>query len=785
MLILHRIHKVTGLWAINKDEWMEHYKEEKPTLKLRYGNENQVDTSNPDYNSIPYDGEIDEGLVFDRNLDIPNILYCPEYIFANKIAALDVNFINPGTYKNAMGDTDDSIAGQLTKAVASWYKALRNVAIVGLLSILVYIGIRILIGSTAQDKAKYKERLKDWLVGLCLLFAMHYIMAGVMMINETITENLSGQLEDNSIYVRLDGYDGETYEHMDITFKTNYMGYIRLMAQSPEIGDKLAYIIMYVALIIFTIMFTITYLKRVLYMAFFTMIAPLVAMTYPLDKLADGHAQGFNMWFREYMLNAIIQPVHLIIYMLIMGSVMNLAVKNPLYAIVAMAFLIPAEKFIKRMFRFDKGETTSALGAVAGGALAMKAVNGIGRFSKGLASGKGGNGGNDRIRTQENPEIIGKRGKNKGTPSPDEVIANEDNSISMVNGNNNIPELSSGSRNSVEVGSTALSTAPSTARNLGTAIESTQNNVSNQTQGNVLQQNNRDVAVRQKPTIPTNIGGSNNTNNYSATQKPTRFTRLKSSINKKRDAIANSRVARVASALGNKGIRYANKIPGRLKDTAIKGIKNAPRFAVKVGGRAAGIATTGAIAAGAAITSGDAKTAASMIGAGTLIGNNLGGAVGNRLSDNAGRFTENVGSTISDTWYTDNEKEQRKQAKKAKYDAEWKQKEEHYKYLRNKGMNDMQAKDFLEDANTQRFLNAGVTDINSIYNARKMMDESNGRIKIEGAVARAQLAKNVSSNFKNSDSEQISFADNMKRKNANIDTEQLIKEIIKINKRED
>jgi hypothetical protein len=41
---------------------------------------------------------------------------------------------------------------------------------------LVYIGIRIVIASAASDKAKYKEMLGDWLVGMVLLFTMHYIM---------------------------------------------------------------------------------------------------------------------------------------------------------------------------------------------------------------------------------------------------------------------------------------------------------------------------------------------------------------------------------------------------------------------------------------------------------------------------------------------------------------------------------------------------------------------------------------------------------------------------------
>lgn len=50
---------------------------------------------------------------------------------------------------------------------------------------------------------------------------------------------------------------------------------------------------MYVALVIYTGIFTFLYYKRFLYTAFFTMIAPLVALTYPIDKIGDGKAPSF------------------------------------------------------------------------------------------------------------------------------------------------------------------------------------------------------------------------------------------------------------------------------------------------------------------------------------------------------------------------------------------------------------------------------------------------------------------------------------------------------------
>ena len=51
----------------------------------------------------------------------------------------------------------ESTAKQLQSTISTWYLILRNVALVALLSVLVYVGIRIIISSSAGDKAKYKQ----------------------------------------------------------------------------------------------------------------------------------------------------------------------------------------------------------------------------------------------------------------------------------------------------------------------------------------------------------------------------------------------------------------------------------------------------------------------------------------------------------------------------------------------------------------------------------------------------------------------------------------------------
>ena len=94
-----------------------------------------------------------------------------------------------------------TIGQQLNGVVSKWYNNLTNLAILILLIILIYVGIRIIIGSTAGQKAKYKERLMDWLVAMCLLFVMHYIMIFAVNLTQKFTELITTLREESGTVV--------------------------------------------------------------------------------------------------------------------------------------------------------------------------------------------------------------------------------------------------------------------------------------------------------------------------------------------------------------------------------------------------------------------------------------------------------------------------------------------------------------------------------------------------------------------------------------------------------
>lgn len=395
---------------------------------------------------------------------LPIFLLTPEAMFANEVPLLDVNFFSE-TRDGLITDADGnkyietitqtgqkikmkSTAIELRPVISKWYFALRNLAIVALLSILVYIGIRILISSSADDKAKYKQRMMDWLVAMCLLFFMHYIMAFAVKLTEEITKAVnsmnepyyitfgdsdsklkdykyeagSGDSEGEYIFNVSDGLGKTLHDNNIITdcngkyifmWPTNLTGKARIELQLEPTEDlteddiemrQFGYTVIYLALVMYTILFLFRYLKRVMMLAFLTIIAPLMAMTYPLDKLQDGSAQGFNTWLKEYIFNLLIQPVHLILYTVLIGASMDLVADNIVFALVALGFILQAEKILRKFFGFEKASTVAG-GSALGGALAMQGISQMSKLiakgGKGGKSGGGENGNNGKT----NPKL--------------------------------------------------------------------------------------------------------------------------------------------------------------------------------------------------------------------------------------------------------------------------------------------------------------------------------------------------------------------------------------------
>lgn len=385
---LNPLEKLSTAFMINADDYANALKSDEGKEKLRKLGlyEDEITGTVKEVN----ESSLDHGWFGMGSYSIPVVKYSPDMIFSNQVPALDANFINPKKWDNNE-QNNKSIALQLQETISAWYRSLRNLVVVCLLAVLLYVAIRIIVTSVAADKAKYKQMLMDWLIALFLLFFLHYIMSFTMTLVEIITSSLA---DSSSVTVKM--IPENTEDSTEVYFKTNLTGYCRLMIEHVDLGTKAIFLFFYIGIIVYTFKFTFEYMKRAITLAFLTLMAPLVTLTYPIDKMGDGKAQAFNVWFKEFAYNAILQPFHLIIYSIFMGAGMNIAVENPLYAIFFMAFLTPAEKLLRKFFGFDKAPSAGASFAGGfGGAAAFNALKGV--ASKGvnaLNHGNGNSGGN-------------------------------------------------------------------------------------------------------------------------------------------------------------------------------------------------------------------------------------------------------------------------------------------------------------------------------------------------------------------------------------------------------
>lgn len=845
-----------------------------------------------------------------KRLKIPNLMYCPEAIFGNKIAMLDVNFINPGSSKYATleetlvdpgsGKTVEIVdneaknmespAKALSKNISAWYKSFRNIAVVGLLIVLIYIGIRILIGSTAQDKAKYKERLQDWLVALVLVFVIHIIMAGVLFICEQVTNALSSKGNEFVVTVENTKKEEDEEEESEVTtptedaattedsedsedsyyngdqskfsFTTNLMGYVRFMTQINSVFDCGAYAIMYVALVIYTVMFTFTYLKRVLYMAFFTMIAPLVALTYPIDKITDGKAQAFNLWLKEFTMNAILQPVHLLLYTTLVTSAISLARQNPLYAIVALAFLTPAEKFIKKLFGLDKANSPATLGSMAAGGLALSGIGRVAGAFKGKTQSSnnkrvGGGSSSDEsqlesrgrsVRYNTDPyDVIGGEGgvatfggarrengqqeqgpEQLGEPrehSPEEMDAFqrynnegfEQNAFGdyfdpwtddfnpefnpyrygLDNNNGTNQQLNSrtaqhqvaGAINQQELrhqgNGQIQANNPMRLVNQENVVPEQNETIDNRVNRRLREEreNARREGTRENQDLNRylmNNGGDNERNRNAfwdgrATQ--IRKEERRADARRIRERRGEERKYKEAQTKFGKGLAVAKDLTGMKIKNKVKAIpeatmkvakstaKGAVKTAAKVGGAAVGAAVGGALAAGAAVASGE--NAGKILASGITTGAGLGASAGNgsanfvmdKASKEYGDYKEAIQAVTTD-------KNEVKEKRQTKFDKNFKNNAENYKYLLSKGMKPKQAKDFLQNR-SQQFLDAGIDDIKLMHSAiryqEKMKKDKGINIDDKTLVATTQIAKKLPSNFQENKGLKKSYAEDMMR----------------------
>ena len=534
-----------------------------------------------------------------------------------------------------------------------------------------------MLSSIASEKSKYKKMLGDWVVSMCLVFVLQYIMVFAIDMNENIVKMVSASTDKNQYAIALADLDNKNnfidmvkknndlrqglvdkdgncvYDKngndtgktaVSFIWPTNLVGRIRMMSQMQNgTSEYIGYSIAFIVLVFYTLFFAFTYIKRVIYMAFLTVIAPLVAMTYSIDKIADGKAQAFNMWLKEYMFNLLIQPVHLLLYMLLVSMSFDLAANNIIYTLVVLGFMMPAEKLIRKMFGFEKASTPGFLGGAAGAAVTMSAIKGLNKFAGRGPGPKGGDKG---------PKLA----KNKG----------EDDSTFALSSSKGFSELFAGENSG---GNNPTSTDKNNGRNPIKQNGDDESNPvglnGNNDSGSSDNSDNKlpdyeDIRLAEEMANAADFLDDEDRRKYDILNNPDNdFSGSEGAQNLKRDLeerannnkkihFDNERNERRMLEEAKRMKKYQSRgatlwrmtKQGFSKGASKENIKKAIATTAKNGARFTGAALAGSIGAAAGIASGDPKATFQNAALGAVAGESMATGLANRVSELPGKYAD-------------------------------------------------------------------------------------------------------------------------------------------------
>ena len=307
----------------------------------------------------------------------------PDQIIFNGVSMLDPNFINP-----VSGDSQ-SLVGIMSSVIQNFYYSFFTLACTVFVLAAVIIGIKLALSSIASEKAIYKDAIKHWIMGLALLFLMHFILAGMFAINEQICISASkicqnvkfsisgldfvpvvgstvsslfetiGNIFGNSGDVSIGNIEVQGYGGLILKFLVNgvlQLDLIYAIGLSIMLGQTFSLIIMY--------------LKRVFYCIVLGMLAPVIVAMDTIQKVVTGRDTGiFKNWFQNMfalIFNQSFQAIFLCVVIILIGKVDNLGSGNmdlieALIAVISINAIMKFDKLFKDLLGFKDSRIMGGL----------------------------------------------------------------------------------------------------------------------------------------------------------------------------------------------------------------------------------------------------------------------------------------------------------------------------------------------------------------------------------------------------------------------------------------
>ena len=266
--------------------------------------------------------------------------YTIEDTVYNKIELFDANYF-------IVEPNDVGFNKSIKNAVAIFYYITRIIAVLMGLLMFIYLGIRIALSTIASDIAKYKQMLIDWFVSMLLIFVTPYIVGAINLVASSLV-NLFASMAPK-------------------TFEQSLILQVFNLVESTHGWAYVAIVCMYLIMTFYQLKFFLMYIYRMLSMGFLIIISPLITITYSATKTPiqgrGGKAPMFERWFKEYMVNAFIQPLHAALYMVFMITAAEIFTIAPFLTVIFFMSLSRAERIFKNIFGMRKMSSIHSMSA--------------------------------------------------------------------------------------------------------------------------------------------------------------------------------------------------------------------------------------------------------------------------------------------------------------------------------------------------------------------------------------------------------------------------------------
>lgn len=299
------------------------------------------ENSNQQTRTIEGDNPSAKDVYISKRINIEDIVF-------NNVPLLDVNIfdLNLSKYTSSglISISSDSILFKMREIVATWYYIIRNIAIISMLLILIYLGIRVAIASTGEKKAGYKKMMVAWVTSFIIIFTIHYFMILVIDGNELLVN----KFKDANI----------TKEAGIADAGMSLYDTIRTRAYSMKLSEGMPATIMYMVLIYLMIKYLYAYLKRYLVVNILALLAPFIAIKYGFESINKGgnNTGAIVAWMSDFALNVFLQSMHAILYTIFMSLAYEQAFKSVsgfVLALIIMNYMFKAEELFRKVLDFN------------------------------------------------------------------------------------------------------------------------------------------------------------------------------------------------------------------------------------------------------------------------------------------------------------------------------------------------------------------------------------------------------------------------------------------------